>query len=88
MFLNNSECKDQLIKMIKQCVMNFGSGTLSRSIPFIITSREKEYFTFISSAENDNPCDNESDSEFLIFFLVKILVINGYLKNYKSKFFI
>ena len=36
--------------MIIQYVLEFGSGILRRSIPFIITSREKEYF--VSPAEN------------------------------------
>ena len=48
--LNDSECKDQLIEMIKRYVLEFGSGILPRSIPFIITSKEKEYF--ISLAGN------------------------------------
>ena len=48
--LNNSECKDQLIEMIKRYVLEFGSGILPRSTPFIITSKEKEYF--ISPAGN------------------------------------
>ena len=42
--LNNSEYKDQLIEMIKQYVLEFGSGILPRCTLFIITSREKEYF--------------------------------------------
>ena len=42
--LNNSEYKDQLIEMIKQYVLEFGSGILPRCTLFIITSREKECF--------------------------------------------
>ena len=42
--LNNSEYKDQLIEMAKPYVLEFGSGILPKS-PFIITSREKQYFT-------------------------------------------
>ena len=49
--LNDSQCKYQLIKMIKQHGLEFGSGILPRSTPFIITSREKEYF--ISPARNE-----------------------------------
>ena len=39
--LNISECKDQLIEMIKQYILEFGSRILPRFIPFIITSRQK-----------------------------------------------
>ena len=42
--LNDSEYKDQLIEMIKQYVLGFGSGILPKSTHLIITSREKEYF--------------------------------------------
>ena len=42
--LNASEYKDQLIEMMKQYVLEFGFGILPRSPPFIITSREKEFF--------------------------------------------
>ena len=42
--LNASEYKYQLIKMMKQYVLESGFGILSRSISFIITSRENEYF--------------------------------------------
>ena len=48
--LNDSEYKDQLLEMIKRYVLEFGSGILPRSTPFIITSKEKEYF--ISPAGN------------------------------------
>ena len=42
--LNDSQYKDQLIEMMKQYVLEFGSGILPRSAPFIVTSIEKEYF--------------------------------------------
>ena len=43
--MNDSEYKDQLIKMMKQYILEFGSRVLPRSTtPFIITSGEKEYF--------------------------------------------
>ena len=48
--LNDSEYKHQLIEMLKQYILEFGSGIQSRSSPLIITSREKEYF--ISLAGN------------------------------------
>ena len=49
--LNDIQYKDQLMEMIKQQVLEFGSGILPRSTLFIITSREKEYF--IPSARNE-----------------------------------
>ena len=42
--LSDSEDKDQLIQMIKQYVLELGSGILPRSNSFNITSGEKEYF--------------------------------------------
>ena len=39
--LNVSEYKDQLIQMIKQYALEFGSGILPRTVPFNIISREK-----------------------------------------------
>ena len=39
--LNVSEYKDQLIQMIKQYELEFGSGILPRTVPFNIISREK-----------------------------------------------
>ena len=48
--LSVTEYKDRFIKLIKQHVLGFGSRILPRSISFIITSREKEYF--ISPAGN------------------------------------
>ena len=49
-FLKDSEYKDPLIEMIRQYVLEFVSGVLPRSSPFIIASRENEYS--ISPAEN------------------------------------
>ena len=49
-FLNDSENKDQLIEIIKQYVLEFGSGILSRCNPFLITSGKEKYF--ISHAGN------------------------------------
>ena len=48
--LNDSEYKDQLIEMIIRYVLEFGSRVRPRSAPFIITSKQKEYF--ISLAGN------------------------------------
>ena len=44
--LNDNEQKDQLLEIIKQYVLEFGSEMLPRLIPFIITLREKEYILF------------------------------------------
>ena len=49
-FLKDSEYKDPLIEMMRQYVLEFVSGVLPRSSPFIIASRENEYS--ISPAEN------------------------------------
>ena len=57
--LNNSECKDQLIEITKQCVLEFGSGILPRSPPFIITSRDKEYFTSPAVNHVISGCNHE-----------------------------
>ena len=44
--LNDNEQEDQLLEIIKQYVLEFGSEMLPRLIPFIITLREKEYILF------------------------------------------
>ena len=49
-FLKDSEYKDPLIEMMRQYVLEFVSGVLPGSSPFIIASRENEYS--ISPAEN------------------------------------
>ena len=70
--LNNSKYKDQLIEMTKQYVLEFGSGILPRSPPFIITSREKEYFT--STAENHviSGCNHENADTHLVLHDSKV----------------
>ena len=57
--LNDGEYKDQAIEMIKQYVLEFSSGILPKFTPFIITSRENEYF--ISPARNQvmRGCNHE-----------------------------
>ena len=52
--------------MMKQCVLEFGSGILPRSTPFIITSRENEYS--ILSAENQvtSGCNHENTGTRLV----------------------
>ena len=68
--------------MTKQYVLEFGSGILPRSPPFIITSREKEYFTstaenhVISGCNHDNADtrlvlhDSKVDSDIILILLV------------------
>ena len=70
--LNNSKYKDQLIEMTKQYVLEFGSGILPRSPPFIIISREKEYFT--STAENHviSGCNHENVDTRLVLHDSKV----------------
>ena len=54
--LNDSEYKDQMIEMIKQCVLELTSEILPRSTAFIIASGEDEYFIL--------PAGNEDISGF------------------------
>ena len=58
--------------MTKQYVLEFGSGILPRSPPFIITSREKEYFT--STAENHviSGCNHENADTHLVLHDSKV----------------
>ena len=64
--LKDNEYKGQLIEMIKQYILAFGSEILPRSIPFIITSREKDYF--ISPAGNKviSVCNHEEADTGLV----------------------
>ena len=58
--------------MIKQYVLEFGSGILPRSIPFAITSREKEYF--ISPAGNQviSVCNHKETDTGLVLHASKV----------------
>ena len=58
-FLKDSEYKDQLIEMMKQYVLEFVSGVLPRSTPFIITSRENEYSTLPAENQVLSDCNHE-----------------------------
>ena len=57
--LNDSEYKDQSIEMIKQYILEFVSGILPRTTPFIIISTGNEYY--VSPAENQviSGCNHE-----------------------------
>ena len=70
--MNGGECKDQLIEMIKQYVLELGSGILARSTPFIITSRENEHS--ILSAENQviSGCNHEDTGTRLVLHESKV----------------
>ena len=57
--LNNIEYKDQLIEMIKQYVLEFGIRKFSKSIPFIVTLREKDYFTSLAGNKVISVCIHE-----------------------------
>ena len=70
--LNNSECKDQLIEITKQCVLEFGSGILPRSPPFIITSRDKEYFTSPAVNHVISGCNHEDAVTRLVLHDAKV----------------
>ena len=71
-YLNDNGYKDQLIEMIKQYVLKLASGILPRSIPFIITSRENDYF--ISPAGNKvmNVCNHEGAHTCLVLHASKV----------------
>ena len=70
--LNNSKYKDQLIEMTKQYVLEFGSGILPRSPPFIITSRQKEYFTSISENHVISGCNHDNADTRLVLHDSKV----------------
>ena len=74
-YLNDNGYKDQLIEMTKQYVLKLASGILPRSIPFIITSRENDYF--ISQAGNKvmNVCNHEGQTLVLYYMLLKLILI-------------
>ena len=71
-YLNDNGYKDQLIEMIKQYVLKLASGILPRSIPFIITSRENDYF--ISPAGNKvmNVCNHKGADTCLVLHASKV----------------
>ena len=70
--LNNSKYKDQLIEMTKQYVLEFGSGILPRSPPFIITSRQKEYFTSIAENHVISGCNHDNADTRLVLHDSKV----------------
>ena len=70
--LNNSKYKDQLIEMTKQYVLEFGSGILPRSPPFIITSRQKEDFTSIAENHVISGCNHDNADTRLVLHDSKV----------------
>ena len=70
--LNDSKYEDQLIEMIKQYVLEFGSGILPRSIPFAITSREKEYFILPAGNQVISVCNHKETDTGLVLHASKV----------------
>ena len=69
--LNASKYKDQFIEMIKQYVLQFSSGILPRSIPFIMTSRKKENFILPTRNQVISPCNHEEADTRLVLHASK-----------------
>ena len=67
-----SEYKDQLIKMIKEYILEFGSGILPRSVPFIMTSREKDYFASPAGNKVINVCNHKEVDTGLVLHTSKV----------------
>ena len=70
--LNDNEYKDKLMEMIKEYVLEFGSGILPRSIPFIITSREKNYFVLPTGNKVISVCNHEEADTRLVLHASKV----------------
>ena len=68
--LNDNEYKDQLIKSID--ALEFGSGILPRSILFIITSREKDYFVSPAGNKVVSVFDHEEADSRLVLLASKV----------------
>ena len=70
--LNDSEYKDQSIEMIKQYILEFVSGILPRTTPFIIISTGNEYY--VSPAENQviSGCNHEDSGARLVLHGSKV----------------
>ena len=69
--LNTSKYKDQFIDMIKQYVLQFSSGILPRSIPFIMTSRKKENFILPARNQVISPWNHEEADNRLVLHASK-----------------
>ena len=52
--------------------MKFGSGILPRSIPFIITSRENEYFVSPTGNQFTSVCNHEEAGNRLVLHAPKV----------------
>ena len=54
--------------MIKQYILEFGSGILQRSIHFIITSEEKDYYILPARNETVSFCNHEEADIRLVLY--------------------
>ena len=70
--LNDSEYKDQLIEIIKQYVLEFGSEILPRSTPFINTSRENEYSLLSAGNQVMSDCNHNNAGTRLVLYGSKV----------------
>ena len=70
--MNGGECKDQLIEMIKQYVLELGSRILPRSTPFIITSRENEHSILPAGNQVISGCNHEDAGTRLVLHETKV----------------
>ena len=70
--LNDSEYKYQLIEMIMQYVLEFSSGILPRSIPYIITSTENQYFLLPAGNQVLRVFNHEEEDNLLVLHASKV----------------
>ena len=66
--LSDNEYKNQLIKMIKQYILEFGSGILPRFVLFIITSGEKDNFILPGGNKAESVCNHEKADTRLVLY--------------------
>ena len=65
----------RLIEIIKQYVLEFSSGILPRSIPFIIISRETEYFISPTGNHVISVCNHEDADTHLVLHASKLILM-------------
>jgi len=65
--LRNNDYKDQLIELIKDCILKEGQKILPRTVPFVITSKDKS-FTITSAGEErlDDYNHEEADTRLVL----------------------
>ena len=73
--MNDNEYKDQLIEMMKQYILEFDSGILPRSTPFIITSRENEYSILPAENQVTSGCNHENTDTRLVLHVSKVVLL-------------